>query len=314
MRALTLNEALIYGRGVERPFLCPEHGDSRPSASVNTIKKVWYCYTCHAHGDLTGEARLSEPNYAVMKNWIDERLDEGHVYPESWLSRWDAGPVHPYWADRCGVDAATHFRLGFDPEHGSGTYPLRAPGGEVLGVVHRRLLPSDGPRYLYPKGIDVGSLLFNYSQTHVKRVVLVEGALDAIALWNVGVRAFAIYGSRLSAEQVKMIDKIDPLEVWTCYDRDDAGWEAHKITERAFRHRLVGRVTWPKAWGKDIDELSVDRRRVVTKGLVSDGLPCIESEPCESSHKTKTHSSPSTCRRGRLAIRPKRGSRTSRPA
>ena len=89
------------------------------------IKKVWYCYTCHAHGDLTGEARLSEPNYAVMKHWMDKKLAEGHVYPESWLSRWDAGPVHPYWAGSVGGAAATTSAWASILNMGPVTYPLR---------------------------------------------------------------------------------------------------------------------------------------------------------------------------------------------
>src|SRR4051812_17153000 len=114
MRALTLAEALRWGRGVERPFLCPEHGDSRPSASVNIIKRKWICYTCHAHGDLSGEAMLAEPDYLTLKLWLDNKLSEGTIYPESWLSRWDAGPVHPYWLNRVGEAAAKGFRLGYD--------------------------------------------------------------------------------------------------------------------------------------------------------------------------------------------------------
>ena len=80
-RALTLSEALRCGHGVERSFLCPEHGDSRPSASVNIIKGKWYCYTCHAHGDLTGEARLAEPDYQQMRLWLDNKFAERHHLP-----------------------------------------------------------------------------------------------------------------------------------------------------------------------------------------------------------------------------------------
>ena len=57
---------------------------------------------------------------------------------------------------------------------------------------------------------------------------------------------------------------------WTytpAYDATTPGWEAHKITERAFQHRLVGGVTWPKAWGKDIDEMTPERRLSVVGGL-----------------------------------------------
>lgn len=274
MRAYTLAEALRYGRGVERPFLCPEHGDSRPSASVNTVKKVWYCYTCHAHGDLTGEARLTEPDYLTMKIWMDRKLAEGTVYPEAWLDQFDAGPVHPYWLDRVGEAAAREFRLGDDPISQAVTYPLRDPQGGVLGVV-RRSLGGEGPKYRYPAGIDVGRLLFNYTPSARAAVVLVEGALDAVALWNVGIDAFAIYGSRLGEWQITLIDKIDPEYVYTCFDLDRAGWQAHLDTQRAFSHRLTDRLTWPKAWGGDIAEVSEIRRRHVVDNLVSSGLACI---------------------------------------
>jgi len=142
-------------------------------------------------------------------------------------------------------------------------------------VVRRPLVPGVGPKYLYPSGIDVGRLLFNYRWHHAEVVVLTEGALDAIALWNVGVEAFAIYGSRLSEHQVKLIERIDPTYVVTCYDQDAAGWAAHIQTERLFRHRLVNRLSWPKAWGSDIAAINVEQRKRVVLAL--EELKCIES-------------------------------------
>jgi len=274
-RAYTLAEALRFGRGTERSFLCPHHGDSRPSASVNIIKKVYYCYTCHAHGNLSGEALLAEPDYLAMKLWVDRKLSQGTIYPETWLAQYDAGPVHPYWVHRVGEMAARVFRLGTDPAGDAVTYPLRDPSGEVLGVV-RRSLGGVGPKYRYPSGVDVGRLLFHYTTDHRAAVVLTEGALDAISLWLVGVDAFAIYGSRLSEHQVRLIDKIDPEFVYTAYDADDAGWQAYLDTKRAFRHRRVVRLTWPRAWGGDIDEIGETRRKKVVDGLVSAGHGCIE--------------------------------------
>jgi DNA primase len=166
-----------------------------------------------------------------------------------------------------GEVAARAFRLGVDPEHQAVTYPLRDPAGQVLGVVRRSL--GGEWKYRYPAGVDVGRLLFNYTPEQRRAIVLTEGALDAIALWNVGVDAFAVYGSRLSAAQVRLIERIDPEYVYTCYDLDDAGWGAHRETEWAFKHRLVARLTWPRGWGKDIDEIGETRRRKVTDGLVS---------------------------------------------
>lgn len=277
LRHHTLSEALTYGKGTERPFLCPVHGDSRPSASVNVLKKVWICYTCGAHGSLTGEDSLMEPDYEVMKQWFTERMTEGRVYPESWLARYTAGGVHPYWSERVGEAAAHRFRLGWDADRDAGTYPLRDSSGGVLGVV-RRSLSGDGPKYLYPRGVDVGRLLFNYSPEHRPVVALVEGALDAIALWNVGVDAFAIYGARLSDAQIRLIERVDPLYIFTGYDNDDAGRRAHWETERRFPHRFVSGLRWPRSWGKDVGELSETRLKKVVCPLESAVQSCVGSE------------------------------------
>jgi len=295
-----MHEALLYGHGVERPFLCPVHGDSRPSASLNTVKQVWVCYTCGAKGKLTGEDALIEPDYDTLKAWFDSKLEEQRVYPESWLARYTAGPVHHYWRDRCGEAAARHFHLGYDSDSNAGTYPLRNHSGELLGVV-RRNLGEHGPKYLYPTGVDVGRLLFNYDPYHRPSIALVEGALDAVALWRVGVPAFAIYGARLGPEQVRLIDRVDPDRVYTFYDNDDAGWSAYCQTERMLRHRVVTRITWPRSWGKDVGELSENRLR----SLVSDDLLCIESDSCRSPESVRK-SEPPTTRRSRPTSKPRR--------
>lgn len=291
MRAFTLHEAIVYGHGTERSFLCPVHGDSRPSASVNMVKRVWYCYTCGARGGVTGEDALVEPDYEEMKAWFEQKMEQGRVYPESWLSRFDAGPPHPYWVERVGEAAARRFRLGYDPEQDAATYPLRDPSDQVLGVVRRSLREDrSGPKYLYPAGVDVGRLLFNYSPDLRPSVVLVEGAVDAIACWNVGVDAFAIYGSHLSADQVLLIDRVDPEVIYTAYDNDDAGYKAYLETKDAFRHRRVVRITWGRAWGKDVAELSEDRRKFVLSDVVSGDLSCVESSSCRSPESTRTQS------------------------
>lgn len=302
----TLSDAVSHGHGTERPFLCPVHEDSRPSASLNIIKQVWYCYTCGARGSLTGEDALIEPDWKVLKRWFSEKLEEHRVYPEAWLSRWDAGRVHPYWQDRVGASAARRFRLGFDPERGAGTYPLRGQSGEVLGVVRRRLGEAGpgeegAPKYKYPRGLDIGRYLFNYTPLGRRAVVLTEGAMDAIALWNLGVDAFAIYGAHLSEAQITLIDRVDPQYVFTCFDNDQAGWGAHREVEEAFKHRLVQRITWPASWGKDIEEIGLaHQQQVVPEQLVQPHLTCIGSNGCQQNSKMRSGSTPTT---GGLRIR-----------
>lgn len=305
MRPYTLTEALTYGHGIERPFLCPEHGDSNPSASVNVVKKKWICYTCGAHGSLTGNALLVEPDYELLKRELSERLERGSAtYRESWLARFDAGPVHPYWIERFDEGTARRFRLGYDAEQAAVTYPLRGATGQVLGVVRRSLERGSGPKYLYPKGVDVSRLLFGYDGRARHAVVLVEGALDAVALSMVGVHAFAIYGARLSAEQVRLIDRLDPWWVYTAFDADEAGWRAYRETRKAFRHRRVVRLSWPEVWGKDVAELSEKRRMYVVSRLHMRGHGCVECETClPLQEMTSSTSSKTTSPLGNLRIK-----------
>ena len=269
MRPLTLAEVLTYGQGIERSFLCPVHGDRRPSASVNVIKGKWICYTCGAHGGLTGEDALVEPDYEQMITWFEDKLAESKLYPEGWLLQYTAGDVHPYWQQRVGEEAARHFALGYDAEADAVTYPLRNTTQEVMGVVRRPLQPGDGPKYRYPYGVDVGRLLFNYDGEPRECVVLVEGALDAIAFWNVGVEAYAIYGSRFSEHQLLLVDRVDPTYVVTAFDHDEAGWRAHCEVERTFKHRFVERLRFPASWGKDVDEIGAENLKKALDGLAS---------------------------------------------
>lgn len=309
MRAMTLSEALVRGTGTERECLCPVHADTRPSCYVNVLKKVWYCMSCHASGRLSGKDLLIEPDYLA---WAEEiRAEVTHrVYSESWLNQFDAGEApHPYWVDRVGTAAVTEFRLGYDRERDAGTYPFRDGAGRVLGVVRRHLSPEwDGPKYLYPRGVDVSKHLFGDVRGHRRTVVLVEGALDAIAWWRSGVSAFAIYGSRFSPAQALLVERMDPDYVITSFDLDEAGWKAHRMVEEAFPHRMVTRLTWPTAWGKDVDEIGHQGRMNAVRGLLTSGILDVESELCESrlesERKTAKPSSLSTKRLGRMRIVP----------
>ena len=97
VRPLTLAEVLMYGNGVERPFLCPVHGDRRPSASVNVIKRKWFCYTCGAHGGLTGEDALIEPDYEQMTAGSRTSWPRTRPTPRAGWCSTPRATMHPYW-------------------------------------------------------------------------------------------------------------------------------------------------------------------------------------------------------------------------
>ena len=307
MKAHTLAEAMVAGTGVERPFLCPDHPDTRPSASYNVVKNVWYCYTCgsRGHGDEHTEASLD-----ALQKYLWTHTHTPEIYPESWLSLYDAGDLHPYWLGRFSDRAVRHFRLGYDAERDAATYPLRDAGGRVIGVVRRRLGENEGPKYCYPYGVDIGDYLFNYTADARQVVTLTEGATDAIALWEAGVDAFAIYGSRMSARQVRLIDRVDPTIVLCAFDMDEAGANAYGHVCELLPHRVVARVVWDCDHGKDMNELEVQsRQRVVDFTLDMVEKRRLGSSVCGSSSRQAPETSErplleASSKPGRLRIKP----------
>lgn len=275
----SLAEALARGRGRERAFRCPVHSDAHASASVNVAKGLWVCYACHAHGTTEG---VFEAEGVLFAGEIDELLaDEGRTYSERWLDQYTSNPG-PYWAERGFTPAAVeHFRLGMDWASLRPCYPMRAPDQSVLGVVYRAAAEDvHSPKYLYPRGVTKSELLFNYTEGYRKSVVLCEGALDAVACWDAGHEAFALYGATLHPRQLVLLFRTGASRIVLAMDNDKAGERAvygwrtdygeyipgleKKLTTAGFE---VVAVNWAGIAGKDIAEVDRDTRNTLLDPL-----------------------------------------------
>ncbi len=217
----TLEDAVLANDDprYERPFRCHVHPDSHASASVNVVKRIWYCYTCQARGKL-GETIITD--FMRAKEEIEFLLDEQETpeISEEMLTLYTSGKQE-YWSARFSDDAIERFQLGTDPVSKRPCYPVRDSGGTLLGVVMRNL--DRQPKYLYPQGIRKNEMLFNYTAQRLRQVYLFEGAMDVIAAWEVGIVGFGIYGSKMSEQQVQLLKRIDPKWVHLCFDNDEAG-------------------------------------------------------------------------------------------
>ena len=261
---VTMADALAHGHGVERPFCCPMHGDSHPSASLNILKMVWFCYTCHAHGQVGGEDLLVETDYDALRGYIAKETAEATELPESWLNSYESD--HEYWRTRgFSEETISYYRLGHDYEHDCAVYPLRNISGGVLGVVRRQLA---GAKYKHPYGVDISTLLFDYHRLESDYLVICEGATDVMAAHEVGVEATAVYGSRLSSAQAALVRRYDPVGVLVASDMDDAGWSLYRMTCALLGEYPVSRVFWPRREGKDLASLPVKKRKeILLNGL-----------------------------------------------
>lgn len=141
----------------------------------------------------------------------------------------------------------------YDFFRGRVIFPLRSPVGKVVGFAGRTLgddqpkdgSPKDGikdphlrqgPKYINTVETPVFEkrrFLFNFdlAKREIKKqksIVLVEGEIDAIALFEKGItNVVATKGTAFSLEQVAALAKF-AQKITICFDRDAAGLEATK--------------------------------------------------------------------------------------
>lgn len=88
-------------------------------------------------------------------------------------------------------------------------------------------------KYMACPGSDLAKTLYPYVEPYADHVVLVEGILDAVAVRRVGepVSAYAVFGKKLSEEQMLLLQSWGVKEVTLFFDKKDAKKEMIKIVE-----------------------------------------------------------------------------------
>lgn len=134
-------------------------------------------------------------------------------------------------------------RPSYDRFRGRLMIPIHDDRGRVVAFGGRTLDPDGQPKYLnspetplFHKGI----MLFNAHRAREPayksgQAVVVEGYLDAIALWQAGIRhVVATLGTAFTEDQVMRLWKLAPEPV-VCFDGDAAGISAaHRAIDRIF--------------------------------------------------------------------------------
>jgi len=176
-----------------------------------------------------------------------------------------------------GVDEAAMVDAGLliKPDDGRSTYdrfrnrlmiPIQDERGRVVAFGGRALSAEDNPKYLNSPETELfhkGFMLFNGHRAKAAAydqgsVIVVEGYLDAIAVWQAGIPAVvATLGTAFTEEQIQRMWRF-AAEPLVCFDGDRAGVKAaHRAIDRILPHLKSGFsfnfVFLPD--GKDPDEL-----------------------------------------------------------
>lgn len=235
----SMKEALLEGRGTERPFCCPVHDDANASASVNVDKGVWFCYACGASGK-TLDGRHDLKYVSLLK-------DSPVPAMPTELIRFHRGyRVSPYWESRYGFTVADRFDTGTDPVTGFPSVPIYNHSGTVLHgfVLRDGNTQKPEPKYKYPYGVPISRLLLGH---HLVKgtpnlLVMVEGFSDVMALhqWSLPDRTYVVGvgGAGVHAAQAELVKQMNPLAVLVAMDGDDAGQKGN--TRSIERFRAIG--------------------------------------------------------------------------
>lgn len=120
----------------------------------------------------------------------------------------------------------------YDMFRGRVIFPILNPQGRVLGF-GGRIMGDGNPKYLntsdtpvFNKRNGLYALNFAKKEHGLKRLILVEGYMDTVALLKYGIPgAVATLGTALTEEQARLMKRY-VSEVWVSYDGDSAGQKA----------------------------------------------------------------------------------------
>ena len=187
-------------------------------------------------------AQLWLPENQRILDYLHKRgLDDGTIRkfglgaaPEEWDALTRALEQQGYTQEELRLAGLTVVKqeTRFDMFRSRAIFPIIDAQGQVLGFGGRAmgdaqpkyLNTSDTPVFNKRKGVYAANML--RKQRNLKRVILVEGYMDVVALIQHGVNGVvATLGTALTNEQARLLKRYAP-EIWVSYDGDSAGQHA----------------------------------------------------------------------------------------
>lgn len=255
------------------PFPAHQHGDRHPSAYMNRRSGLFFCHSCKEKGDLykfyskyAGVSLMESMrvlNEKIFSNYwapdsLQTELDE--LFKDSKLldrgeqeiaNRLDDLPVQAltYLYAR-GFEPRTveYWDIRYDPYTGRIAIPVRNHLDKLVGY-KARSFNGEKPKYIVLGGegygfnrYKVSNIVFGLEKVADDELVLVEGELDCIKLWQHNIKNSVAIGSNISKFQAqKIVDKAKQVTIFM--DDDDAGRAAtDKIYQVLSEHMPVRAV------------------------------------------------------------------------
>lgn len=274
---------LKQAKGNELVGLCPFHEEKEPSFKINTQKKVFNCFGCHASGNvLDFVARMENISIRKAALLVQEWFyigDPGKVAYNANMSvekssksqdtpqnapiepnkplkfALKLNPNHPYLKNR-GIDEelAKYFEIGFCNRglmKDRIAISLYDENNILVGYAGRWVeeeLSAEEDKYKFPPDFKKSLILYNFNRVKgSENLVVVEGFFSVFRLHQLGIKSIALMGCSMSDYQEKILLDSGCKYLTIILDGDKPGREAtEKISSRLQRHFFVHTIDLPE--------------------------------------------------------------------
>lgn len=237
--------------GEELRAKCPLHDDSNPSFSLNLQTGLWICFSrCGGGSFVDLVQKVLSYNFAEANEWIktngkrvsiqqlENQLElEFHRKPESphympldagYITKYNSltSDIMPLWFLERGFTWETiwKWRIRYDPIWDAVTIPVFM-GDQFVGTITRNTQPQF-PKYQNSPNLPKTEMLFGEISPNQNYIILVEGCLDTLWLWQNGYNVGGLLGTSISGTQLDILKRYKFGEIVLALDNDKAGIEA----------------------------------------------------------------------------------------
>ena len=257
---------------------CPLHDDPGPSCMVVPDEGRFYCFGCkrsgtilefvrHALGGVSsGEALRYARQFkkdASLRAKRRRLKTPPVLIPHSFL---DAFQDNFEYLQSRGISESTQraFNVKWDKQKNQLVFPVYNQDGQIAFVKYRFIDEKDF--YYWPKDNFNKSLVYRIDliEPHNGAVILVEGEIDCLRLWDAGVRnVAAVLGSNPRGEQIEALKAKGANTIFAMFDNDHAGEDAHEKLKE-ISDIDIEKIKYP---GGDPGELSDNQITEIVRGL-----------------------------------------------
>lgn len=257
-----------FVRGNEFRARCPLHNDNHPSFSLNRTTGAWKCFSRCGHGSFQNLVQavlgcsVQEAYEWVASNGSKATVDraisslEAQLFPQQPLAvpstgqGWEAyfrsisSFEMPNWFLDRGFTWQTvnHWNIRYSSVLDAVTVPVYWQQ-QLVGTVTRNHNPSL-PKYQNSPNLPRSEILFGEISRSSTYIMICEGALDLLWLWQNGYNAIGLLGNDLSEKQIELLRQYRFNEIVLALDNDEGGRSGtEKISRLLIQHGWLLHLT-----------------------------------------------------------------------